>query len=313
MFNFTFQFNSLDNLVAEKDPNFNIMVISNAYWPFKKTKIYIIDEANFEEDPLSSTYTNIAHMNPHTQKAIEQRKKNIKEFLLRIKNKQEIFKKAYSQIKTSRTLDFFSNVGFVDLDLSFENGTFVFRVTPLSALIIQLFDEEILSMTLGENNSPKKLENQDYSIFTVEFIMEIFAATEAEVRKRINFWVSKGVLRDYSLDPNNYAESSFYVPNDVLPGSFFSANENDGIIFEDEIFNFEFVSLNENKLNLENAVTTILKNSGPKNFEQLLKKLVVSLQVNISEIMLKEILGKLTLDQKIFKEGELFNILVTSN
>jgi len=79
------------------------------------------------------------------------------------------------------------------------------------------------------------------------------------------------------------------------------------------MFNFEFVSLNENKLNLENAVTTILKNSGPKNFEQLLKKLVVSLQVNITEIMLKEILGKLTLDQKIFKEGEFFNILITTN
>jgi hypothetical protein len=288
------------------------MVISKLYWPFINNKIYNIDEANFDTDPLNSILINNTNLDPQTKKAFGQLKNNIKEFLLRIKKKLENYKKAYSQIKSSRMLDFYHNIGFVDLDLSFENGTFKFRVTPLSALIIQLFDEEILSISLTENHK-KNIENEDYNIFTVEFISEIFAAPEAEVKKRINFWISKGVLREYSIDSNNDNEISFYAPNDIMPGNVNTANENEDTILEDEIFNFEFVSMNENKLNLENAVTSILKNSGPKNFEQLLKKLVVSLQVNISEIMLKEILGKLTLDQKIFKEGEFFNILITTN
>jgi len=185
------------------------MVISKLYWPFKNTKIYNIDDANFEDNPLLLTSKTIdALLDPKTQKAIEQRKNKIKEFLLRIKKKLEIFKKAYSQIKSSRMLDFYSNIGFVDLELSFDNGTFKFRVTPLSALIIQLFDEEILSVTIssisGENPSSKSLENEDYNIFTVDFISEILAAPESEVKKRINFWVSKGVLREYPVEDQNY-------------------------------------------------------------------------------------------------------------
>lgn len=289
------------------------MVISKLYWPFKNNKIYSIDESNFEEDPLFSIHnnkTNEITENEITHKTIEERKKNIKEFLLQIKLRLETLKRAYAQVKTSRILDFYLNIGFVDLDLDFDNGTYKFRVTPLSALIIHLFDEEIL--TINSKDSKKKPANEDYKIFTVEFICEILGSSESEVKKRINFWVSKGVLREIAVDLIN-DENTFYIPNDKMPGMLNNNSENDQIIFEEEIFNFEFVSLNENKLNLENAVTTILKNSGPKNFEQLIKKLTISLQVNISEIMLKEVLGKLTLDQKIFKEGEYFNILITSN
>ncbi len=301
------------------------MIISKLYWPFKNNKIYNIEEANFEEDSLCfPSNKNFVGSNLDDsdsslsefkkQKFSDWRKKNIKEFLLRLKAKLEIFKKAYSQIKSSRTIDFYNNIGFVDLELSFENGVFKFRVTPLSALIIQIFDEDILTLKRNSDEiNDSKPEIDDYKIFTVEFISQIFSSAEAEIKKRLNFWVSKGALKEISLDPNN-DENTFYIPNQRFPLNINNFNEtNEDYIYEEEILNFEFISLNENKLNLENAVTTILKNSGPKNFEQLLKKLVITLQTNISEIMLKEILGKLTLDQKIFKDGEYFNVLLTSN
>ena len=49
----------------------------------------------------------------------------------------------------------------------------------------------------------------------------------------------------------------------------------------------------------------------PKNFEQLYKNLI-SYQLDISEIKLKDLLGKMTLEQKIFKEGENYKLIVSN-
>lgn len=357
--------------------NFNVLVISKNYWPFKKNDLYDLKET--EEDKLNCTYNNNNNsiinvfnasntninisisenigLNNNENKSIinnaelekiknEIRENNCRLFYKKIYEKIESYKKAYSEIKTSRTLDFYSNLGFVDLDLSFNNGTFKFRVTPLSALIIHLFDDNLIkirkkdlnnnshftsSSTMNENLKNKKsssldnvvydlnedLKVEDYKIFTVDFITDILKSSTAEVRKRLNFWVSKSVLREINLLEND--ENTFYFPNEMLanypliyPG-INEMNRNEIFIYEEEIFNFEFVNNDHNKLNLENAVNTVLKNSGPKNFEQLLKKLVLSYKVTISEIKLKEILGKMTLEQKIFKEGEYFNILVRTD
>ena len=63
---------------------------------------------------------------------------------------------------------------------------------------------------------------------------------------------------------------------------------------------------------IENSIVSIIKNSGPKNFEQLYKNLIMSYQLDISEIKLKDLLGKMTLEQKIFKEGENYKLIITN-
>lgn len=49
-----------------------------------------------------------------------------------------------------RTVNFWPALGSVNLTLHFENGSFKFRVTPLQAAIISLFDDKD-SKTLTAN------------------------------------------------------------------------------------------------------------------------------------------------------------------
>ena len=88
--------------------------------------------------------------------------------------------------------------------------------------------------------------------------------------------------------------------------------KNNDVIIEEEIYNFEYpVEATNGKL-IENSIVSIIKNSGPKNFEQLYKNLIMSYQLDISEIKLKDLLGKMTLEQKIFKEGENYKLIITN-
>lgn len=47
----------------------------------------------------------------------------------------------YQKQKGNRTVEFFPQIGSVNLTLHFDNGSFKFRVTPLQASIISLFDD----------------------------------------------------------------------------------------------------------------------------------------------------------------------------
>jgi len=251
----------------------NSLIINKNFWPFKEESLFSLDDIS------KSTENNF-------------------KILKILKEKIENYKKVYSSLKFSRTLDFYSNVGYVELCLTFDNGTFDFRVTPLSAIIINLFDERT-----------------NFEWFTVENISDALSCNNNDVKKKLNFWVNAGVLSENSnrsnfVNENNFInyednQTVFYEPNKILKNQEIFNQ----IINEDDIYKFEYVEI-QNTFNLENAVCSILKNSGPKNFEQLFKNLVMSYQITISEIKLREILGKLTLDQKIFKEGEFYKLII---
>ena len=316
----------------DNEPILNTLIISDNFWPFKNNEVYSLKESLEDQNIFTITKINNSSNFKEDKKNIYENnsknylsssgKKNCKKFLTKINEKIESYKKAYSELKPSRTLDYYSNLGFVDLDLLFENGNFQFRVTPLSAIIISLFSEDLIKFTKSNNNKINNFDKEEdeiseYYIFTVDFISDLLKSTQTEIRKRLNFWVSKGALKEIIHDTDN-EENTFYLPNKKLAYnplifSLENINKNEILIIEEDIFNFEFISNDQNKLNLENAVNTLLKNSGPKNFEQLLKNLILSYKVNISEIKLKEILGKMTLEQKIFKEGEFFNVLIPTH
>jgi anaphase-promoting complex subunit 2 len=263
----------------------NCLIINKNFWPFKETQ-------SFNLNPESEDLHSYSGHSPNRY-----RNSPCDVFLENASSKFETHKNKYKIIKPCRTLCFLNDVGYVDISLTFQNGSFNFRVLPLSALVINFFDES----------------NQDqFENFTLEYISEKLGCSIQDAKKRINFWISKGVLNEGQKKEYGHEENkSFYYPATVLSNVEILNNSGD-LIIEEEIYKFEFEE-NEIKVNLENAISSIIKNAGPRNFEQLFKNLIISYQVQITEIKLKEILGKMILDQKLFKEGELYKIIVINN
>ena len=57
---------------------------------------------------------------------------------------------------------------------------------------------------------------------------------------------------------------------------------------------------------------SIIRSGGPKNFEQLYRNLIYSYKIDISEIKLKDLLWKMTLEQKICKDSENYKLIVVN-
>jgi hypothetical protein len=175
--------------------------------------------------------------------------------------------------------------------LFFKNGEFNFIVTPLSAMIIKMFDEE---------------NKNFFKLFNIDYIANVLQADIEDVKKSINFWVIKGVLNEVYNNNNDINNNSvYYEPNE----NFKNVEQNEDVIIEEDINYFEYPVENSNSKLLENSILSIIRSSGAKNFEQLYKNLSVSYQFEISEIKLKDLLGKMTLEQKIFKEGENYKLI----
>ena len=250
-----------------KDELINCLIINKNYWPFLNNNIFDIND-------ISSVY----------KEDIPETKYDI--FLKEVKEHINNYKKNFSKKNFSRELTLYSNVGYANITLTFKNGDFNFIVTPLSAFIIQIFDKE----------------NENYfKLYNLEFISKKLKADLDDVKKSINFWVTKGVLKEIINNGNIN-----YEPND-----YFQNVEQNEIIIEENINNFEYPVEVSNSNLIENSLVSIIKSSGPKNFEQLYKNLI-SYQLEISEIKLKDLLGKMTLEQKIFKEGENYKLIVSN-
>ena len=137
--------NIMNKIKAESKPMFdmNTIILSHVYWP------------NLRSEEVT-VY------------------KPLQDFL------ENEYKSTFSELKRSRTLDWKLNLGFVDLDLEFENQTVSFTVSPVQATIILCFEEnekchaDTLSQTIGLSLS--------------------------QTRKKLAFWVANGVLKETSKD-----------------------------------------------------------------------------------------------------------------
>ena len=96
------------------------------------------------------------------------------------------FKEYYRKLKRKR-INWLPNLGRVSLTLHFKSGPVEFKVTPFQAAIISLFNNKckyilyiyiyIASLTAGQ-------------------IAEKLETVNLQVRRKINFWISKGVLKE---------------------------------------------------------------------------------------------------------------------
>jgi anaphase-promoting complex subunit 2 len=245
------------------------LIINKNYWPFLSNNKFEINNINPDLDINNTKFKN---------------------FLNDFKDSIASFKQKFTQKNFSRNLNFYSNVGYVNLTLFFKNGEFNFIVTPLSAMIIKMFDEE---------------NKNFFKLFNIDYIANVLQADIEDVKKSINFWVIKGVLNEVYNNNDINNNSVYYEPNE----NFKNVEQNEDVIIEEDINYFEYPVENSNSKLLENSILSIIRSSGAKNFEQLYKNLSVSYQFEISEIKLKDLLGKMTLEQKIFKEGENYKLI----
>ncbi|MCQ2817290.1 MAG: hypothetical protein MJ252_08505 [archaeon] len=300
------------NMTEIKDPLINCLVINKNYWPFNGNEDFEINnieappKVNFNPDAnvdMDESISDLNRTNKISSNSLSANKSSNKkdrnentiqnttydQFLSDVKSHIDEYKKNYKKIKCSRNLNLFTNVGYVELNLSFTNGTFKFIVSILSAFVIKFFSKE----------------NEAYfKIYTIPYMAQKLKAEEEDIKKKINFWVTKGASKEV-LDERGNVE--YYLPEET-----FKQSESNKIIIEDEIYNFDYPTETFNTRLIENSIISIIKSTGPKNFEQLYKNLVNSYQLEVSEIKLKDLLGSMNLEQKVFKEGELYKLLTTN-
>ena len=276
-----------------KDPSFTCQIINSNYWPFIKSNHFDLssldDNSKDKEKSDNSNNSNIINTNSE--------KTPYDEFLVNFNNKLKKYQKLYSDSKFSRKIEFYTNLGYCHLTLSFSNGNFEFIVSPLSYLIIQFFDEE---------------NKKNFKLFSIDYISNKLHSEALCVKQSLDFWQSKGVLKKIKKegiknnDDNDGNENDYYYePNEVL-----NVGDDHEVIVEERIYNFEYPKDISNSLLIENSIMSIIRNGGPKNFEQLYKNLIYSYKLDISEIKLKDLLWKMTLEQKICKELENYKLIV---
>ena len=276
-----------------KDPSFTCQIINSNYWPFIKSNHFdlsSIDDNNKDknENDKNNNINNIINTNSNEKKPYD-------EFLIKFNKKLKKYQKLYSDNKFSRKIEFYTNLGYCHLTLTFSNGNFEFVVSPLSYLIIQFFDEE---------------NKKNFKLFNIDYISNKLHSESLCVKQSLDFWISKGVLKKIKKegikDDNDSNDNDYYYePNDVL-----NVGDEHEIIVEEKIYNFEYPKDISNSLLIENSIMSIIRNGGPKNFEQLYKNLIYSYKLDISEIKLKDLLWKMTLEQKICKESENYKLIV---
>ena len=285
-----------------KDPTFICQIINSNYWPFIKSNHFdlsSLDDTNKDKDKDKDKEKNDNINNSNTINT-NIRKIPYDEFLNNFNKRLKKYQKLYSDSKFSRKIEFYTNLGYCHLTLSFSNGNFEFVVSPLSYLIIQFFDEE---------------NKDNFKLFNIDYISNKLHSESLCVKQSLDFWISKGVLKKIKKEgiknDNNNKESNdndyYYEPNDVL-----NVGDDHEIIIEEKIYNFEYPKDISNSLLIENSIMSIIRNGGPKNFEQLYKNLIYSYKLDISEIKLKDLLWKMTLEQKICKDSENYKLIVAN-
>ena len=124
--------------------------------PFENLAVTVLSK---EYWPVSESEANAFQVPPFLQAALD------------------AFSENYVALKRLRKLRLMANLGATALTLHFDNGAFQFKVAPIYAAIIALFHEQRQSLS-------------------GEFIAQQLDVPLAFLRRKISFWVVKGVLRE---------------------------------------------------------------------------------------------------------------------
>ena len=112
----------------------------------------------------------------------------------------EDYAKYRSQKNKLIEVNYLSNMGHIELTLTFDNGSFTFNVAPIHAAIISLF-----------NDTNDKL--------TDELLAEKLSITTTQLKESIAFWVMKGVLIEQQVKSRIAEAMSKHNPNGDKSGT----------------------------------------------------------------------------------------------
>jgi len=87
-----------------------------------------------------------------------------------------------------RKLTWHENLGKVDIELTFDNGTFNFKCLPIHAILINIFDEDKM-----DSNKLKDTE-----------VAKICELNVVNVIQKMSFWVHTGVIIQEEINENIY-------------------------------------------------------------------------------------------------------------
>ncbi|CAM6053442.1 unnamed protein product [Sphagnum tenellum] len=92
----------------------------------------------------------------------------------------DVYTKAFETIKGSRTLNWMSHLGSVQIELDFNGKKLNFSVPPIQATIIWQF--------------------QDRQSWTINELSEVMSIPPSILRRRIALWQNKGILKEVTTD-----------------------------------------------------------------------------------------------------------------
>jgi len=253
-----------------KPNNLSVAIISKEFWPIK-------DQTN--SDPTFQ-------LPPDLQASFD------------------IYAKKYSTIKRMRNLTFHPHLGKVVLTLHFENGSFRFKVTPLQASIISLF-----------NSKPEGI--------TAEEISKELSLSISEVKRKIIYWVSKGVLKETSRSAKLAQKSNksslgspsvtIYIPVQKLERDTGESEEISESASEGGRLGDEHEEPQNLRELVEGFVASMLHTSGAKTAEKIYQMLtgVYLQEKKISftiEELISQVLTPMITDEKISFNGEVYSL-----
>lgn len=152
-----------NNVVPGPEKNFlkfdklNAIFLSKGYWPI-----------NYDYDPFK--------MPPNLQAVFDQ------------------YSAKYSMTKFDRRLIWHHSLGWVDLDLEFDNGSFNFKCLPTHAIVISYFDEKYLNTTKN-------------GTISLDFLANEMGMPANTVRQLMSFWVHRGVVQERKNTNTNVRKS----------------------------------------------------------------------------------------------------------
>jgi anaphase-promoting complex subunit 2 len=112
----------------------------------------------------------------------------------------------YSMTKAMRKLIWHHSLGWVDLELEFDNGSFPFKCLPTHAILISYFDEKckqnlhviyILDLNTSKNSG-----------MSLKELATHVGMSESMVRQLMSFWVHKGVVQEKKNQGNSITRKS---------------------------------------------------------------------------------------------------------
>ncbi|KAL4474722.1 hypothetical protein ABPG72_002315 [Tetrahymena utriculariae] len=234
------------------------------------------------------------------------------------------YAKRFERNRAMRKLIWHTNLGHVNLTLSFDNGEFEFKCLPIHAILIGYFDETRFNPEKGVSS---------------DFLSQETQLSQNQVKQKMAFWVHKGVVREFkkqvsktqSSNSKNFQgyneEGAENADNDVnvyfpvrvyekfrdSENLIYCEDEENEMILRDQSYigfeNTQFIKY------IENLIISILNKTGPRSASQLhclLKTLYkTDLEYPVQEDQIKDVLRSMSQKHKLIFNGEDYSLPIS--